>query len=65
MTKKIKFTGFDGKKYTFKTKTNELNGNQMFTIDDWRTCYTSDKRKVNQIIKGLLKDNNGKQDNES
>ena len=53
MTKEIRFIGLDGKKYTFKTETNKLNNNQMFTIDDWQTCYSSNKREVNQTIKEI------------
>jgi len=55
MTKQINFIGKDGKKYTFKTETNKLSGSQMFTLDNWRTCYASNKREVNGIIKDINK----------
>ena len=50
---KFKFIGMDGKKREFITEINKLNNNHMWTIDDWRTCYSSNKKEVNSVIKAI------------
>lgn len=51
----IKFIHSDGKEYYFKTEMNPLTGDQMYTWDNWRGCFASDKRYVKTLIKNILK----------
>jgi len=54
-TKEITFIHADGKEYTFKAEVNTLNGEWMFTYDNWRHCYASTLRVINSIIKDIRK----------
>lgn len=49
------FIGLDGNEYTFKTEINSLNNRHMWTINNWRDCYSSNKREVNSVIKDIKK----------
>ena len=49
------FIGLDGNTYTFKTEINPLNNNHMWTINDWRDCYATNKHGVNSVIKDIKK----------
>ena len=52
---KFKFIGLDGNEYTFQTEINTLNNRHMWTINDYRDCYSSNKREVNSVIKDIKK----------
>jgi hypothetical protein len=54
MTEQIEFVGLDGKNYTFKTETNSLNNAQMWTLNDWHTCYVGTKASVKKIMAEIL-----------
>lgn len=49
----IKFKGLNGNDYTFKSEINDLNGNWMWTFDNWIHCYAGNKNDVNGIVKSI------------
>ena len=53
--REITFKHTDDKIYTFKTERNTLNNAMMYTWDNWRSCFASDLRRVNSIIRDIKK----------
>jgi len=52
----ITFIHTDEKEYTFSTAFNKLNGNWMFTWDNWGGCFVADsKYEINTIIRNIRK----------
>ena len=49
----IKFIHSDNKEYHFVTERNNLNNSQMYSFNNWSSCFVGDLRIVKRIIKGL------------
>ena len=44
---------FQESKYTFKAEKNPLNNNWMYTFNNWKSCFATNKREINKIVKIL------------
>jgi hypothetical protein len=53
--KVFKFIGLDKKEYVFQTEKNKLNGRHMWTLNEWRDCYSDTKTGVNSVIREIKK----------
>lgn len=49
----IIFIGIDDQQLHFITERNNLTGDYCYTFQNWKDCYTSDKRNVKKIINGI------------
>jgi hypothetical protein len=45
----------DRLKYTFKTEANPWCDNQMYTYDNWGSCFASDWKHVQSILRGIYR----------
>ncbi len=54
-TEEFKFVHTDNKIYHFATETNDLNGCQMYTFNNWRHCLVGTKGSVKKIVKNIKK----------
>ena len=51
----IKFIHSDGKEYHFVTEINQLTQHQMFSYDNWGSCFAGTLSQVKNIIRNIRK----------